>query len=302
MRWVALKKAIKGVYRDVNCNHTFAIAAGLSYYFLMSLFPLLIFAAAALAFIPIPNLFDEVLGLMSRFIPQQSMGLVQEIVKNVMLPPRTGLLSFGFVVTIWAATGGFAAMIEALNIAYDVEETRPYWRVRVLALQLTLTIGALVIFSLALTLIGPRFGEWLNAHGKVGPYFAFVWPLIRWVMIFIAVVFAVEMLYFMAPNVKQKFLYTLPGAVLSVGVWIIASELLGVYIRDYWNSSATYGALGSVIGLMLWFYISALTLLLGAEINNELLKAKGILLQRKERKGKQVEEVCKTPVERLEAA
>jgi membrane protein len=204
VRWVALKKAIKGVYRDVNCNHTFAIAAGLSYYFLMSLFPLLIFAAAALAFIPIPNLFDEVLGLMSRFIPQQSMGLVQEIVKNVMLPPRTGLLSFGFVVTIWAATGGFAAMIEALNIAYDVEETRPYWRVRVLALQLTLTIGALVIFSLALTLIGPRFGEWLNAHGKVGPYFAFVWPLIRWVMIFIAVVFAVEMLYFMAPNVKAK--------------------------------------------------------------------------------------------------
>src|SRR3954447_6131295 len=110
MRWVALKKAAKGVYRDIQCNHTLAIGAGLSYYFLMSLFPLLIFAAAALAFIPIPNLFDEVLGFMGRLIPGPSMLLVQEVLRNVMLPPRTGLLSFGFVVTIWAATGGFNAM------------------------------------------------------------------------------------------------------------------------------------------------------------------------------------------------
>ena len=300
MRWVAIKKAFKGVYRDIQCNHTLAIGAGLSYYFLMSLFPLLIFAAAALAFIPIPNLFDEVLGFMARLVPGPSMELVKEVVRNVMLPPRTGLLSFGFVVTIWAATGGFNAMIEALNIAYDVEETRPYWRVRLLSFQLTFAIGLLVTLNLAVTLLGPRFGEWLNAHGKVGPLFAHVWPYLRTILMVVTLVLAVEVLYFWAPNVKQKFRYTLPGALLSVAVWLLTSELLGIYIRDYWKGSATFGALGSLIGLMLWFYVSAITILVGAEINNEVLKAEGILLQRKMRGTS--EEACKAPVDELEAA
>lgn len=282
MRIVALKKALIGAYCDLNENHTFAMAAGLSYYFLLSLFPLLILLASLLGYIPIPNLFEELLNLMSRLVPQESMGLVREILKGVLDPPKGGLLSFGLIGTIWVATGGFAAMIDALNTAYDVPETRAFWKTRLLSLGLAMMVGTLVLIGLAVTLVGPQFGEWLNQHGKIGWYYAAVWPTVRWTIIFTSIIFAIELLYFWAPNVKQKFLYTLPGALLACGVWVGASLLLGIYVRDFAQYSKTYGTIGGMIALMVWFFLSSLAILIGAEINNELLKAAGNLLPVKE--------------------
>lgn len=282
MRISALKDAAAAVYKDISCNHTFAIAAGLAYYFFLSIFPLLIFFAAALAYVPIPNMFNAILDLMAKFVPADAMGLVRMIIKGVLEPPHGGLLSFGIFATLWAATGGFSAMIEALNIAYEVPETRPYWRTRLLAVGLALLVGSLVVLALAVSLLGPRFGDWLARHGHVGPVFAFVWPTMRWIVVLSSVVFAVEMLYFWAPNVKQKFVCTLPGSILGVSVWIAASFGLGIYIREFANYNATYGTLGGVIALMLWFYLSAVAILLGAEINSKLLKAVGTKLPVKE--------------------
>jgi membrane protein len=282
MTWIGLKNAIVGAYKDVQCNHTLAMAAGLSYYFMLSVFPLLIFAAAVLAYVPVPNLFDDLLNLMSRFVPAESMWTVREILKGVMNPPRSGLVSFGFLGTLWAATGGFSAMIEGLNVAYDVDETRPYWKTRGLAFILTFIVGGLTVLGLTLTLLGPRFGEWLARHGAVGPIFAFVWPYLRWSVIFVTVVLAIELLYFWAPNVKQGFICTLPGAVISVAGWIATSYALGIYVSDFAQYNKTYGTLGGAIGLMLWFYITAAVILIGAEINSELLKAAGKRLPMKE--------------------
>ncbi len=282
MRWINLKNAITGAYHDIQCNHTLAIAAGLSYFFMLSLFPLLIFAAAALAYIPIPNLFNEILNLMARFVPAQSMDTVRAILQGVMHPPRSGLLSFGILGTLWAATGGFSAMIEGLNVAYDVNETRPYWKTRSLAFGLAFVVGTLVMTGLTFTILGPRFGELLAKHGFVGPIFAFVWPYLRWAIIFVSVVLAVEVLYFWGPNVKQGFICTLPGALIGVAGWIATSYGLGIYISDYAHYNKTYGTLGGAIGLMLWFYVSAAVILIGAEINSELLKAAGKRLPMKE--------------------
>src|SRR5438128_345531 len=113
MRWATVKLFFAGLYKDIGCNHTFAMAAALSYYFLLSLFPLLLFLAAILAFLPIPNLFDAAVSLMARFVPAQGMGVVNSVLRGVMHPPRSGLLSLGFLGTIWASTGGFNALIEA---------------------------------------------------------------------------------------------------------------------------------------------------------------------------------------------
>jgi membrane protein len=282
MKWVAIKNAVVGAYKDIQCNHTLAIAAGLSYYFMLSLFPLLIFAAAALAYVPIPNLFEETLNVMSRFVPADSMGTVREILKGVMHPPHSGLLSFGILATLWAATGGFSAMIEALNVAYDVNESRPYWKTRSLAFGLAFVVGGLVLTGLTFTLLGPRFGEWLAHHGAVGPIFAAVWPFLRWGIILATIVFAVELLFFWGPNVKQGFSCTLPGAIIGVAGWVAASYGLSYYLSTYANYNKTYGTLGGAIGLMLWFYLSAAAILVGAEINSEILKAAGKRLPMKE--------------------
>jgi membrane protein len=282
MRLVAVKNATVSAVRDLRCNRTFSIAAGLAYYFLLSLFPLLIFMAAALSYIPIPNLFNEILNLMSKLVPGDAMGVVRRIVHGVLHPPRSGLLSFGIIATLWAASGGFAAMIDALNVAYDVPETRPYWKTRLRAIELTFVVGGLVVVGLGFTILGPRFGEWLAKVGHVGPVFAALWPVLRWSIILVSIVLAVELLYFLAPNVKQGFTSTLPGALLGVAVWVGASLGVGIYLREFANYNATYGTLGGVIALMLWFYVSAVAILVGGEINSELLKAAGKSLPVKE--------------------
>lgn len=282
MRWESTKTAVLGVYVDVNANHTMAFAAGLSYYLLLSMFPLLIFLAAVLAYLPIPNLFNAILDLMARFVPGEAMTLVRQIVVSIMSPPHSGLVSVGFLGTIWAASGGFASLIEGLNVAYDVLETRAIWKTRLLAIALTFVVGGLIVVGLSFTLLGPRFGDLLKEHHHAGPLFAFVWPAIRWSVIVVTVVLAIEILYYMAPNVKQRFWATLPGALLAVISWVAISQLLGIYVRDFAHYNKMYGTLGGVIALMLWLYLSALAILVGGELNAELLKAKGKQLPVKE--------------------
>lgn len=282
MKFVALKNAIVETAKDLRCNHTFALAAGLSYYFLLSLFPLLILIAGLLAYIPVPGLFDEILNTMSRFVPGPAMGMVREILASVLTPPATGWISFGLIFTVWAASGGFAALIEGLNIAYDVPETRPYWRVRLLALGLAVAVGSCIILGLAVSLMGPRFGQILEANHHAGPLFAAVWPTIHWIVVVGSIVIAVEVLYYLAPNVKQRFVCAFPGALLAISTWIAASYVLGIYMREFANYNRTYGAIGGVVALMLWFYVTATVLLIGAEINAELLKAAGGMLPTKE--------------------
>jgi membrane protein len=270
-----LKTAVINAVRDVDKNHTMAFAAALSYYFVLSLFPLLIFLAAVVGYLPIPGLFDHILGVLARVVPADSMGLVRKIVADVILSQHGGLLTFGIVFTIWSASGGFSGMIEALNVAYDVPETRPYWRTRSLAVVLTLVIGSLLIIALGVLVVGPQFGGWLAGKMELGPVFVAVWPYVRWGVSIAFTVLAVESLYYLAPNVRQRFWLTLPGAVIAVAGWIGLSHLLGIYFRHFANYSKTYGVLGAAIALSVWFYWTSLVMLIGAEFNSELLQQVG---------------------------
>jgi len=132
-----IKNALTRTYADVIRNHTTQMAAALSYYFVLSLFPALIFLSAVVAYLPVPDLFGQALGLMGQFIPPDSMGLV---LADVVTPNRGAFLSFGILGTLWAASGGFSAAIEALNVAYDVQDDRPFWKTRPLAVGLSLAI------------------------------------------------------------------------------------------------------------------------------------------------------------------
>jgi membrane protein len=281
-RWFALGRRVKGLgsaavqtWSRLQKNHTLAIAAGLSYYFLLSLFPAMIFAAAVLGYLPLPNLFNQLMYGLSKVMPPDSMAVVRKTLEGVFIPNRAGLISFGMLFTLWSTSGGFAAIIEGLNVAYDVPETRPIWKTRLLALELTFIVGILMVIALAVLIVGPEFGNWVARHTHTTVLFAWMWPHLRW---FIAVGFtilAVELLYFLAPNIKQRFWATLPGAIFSVAAWILVSLGLGIYLREFPNYSKTYGSLGAVIALMLWFYLSGIVLLVGAEFNAEYARCCG---------------------------
>jgi membrane protein len=272
MRFGELKDALTRTYEDVGRNHTLQMAAALSYYFVMSLFPTLIFLSAVVAYLPVPDLFNQALSLMSRFVPPDSMGVVRKVLSDVVTPNRGAFLSFGLLGTLWSASGGFSSAIEALNIAYDVEETRPFWKLRPLAIGLTLIMGALLLIALSVMIVGPRFGEWLSGRLHLSQLWIWSWPYIHWTLAVMFTIFAVEVLYFKAPNVKQRFWMTLPGALLAVGCWISVSYLLGMYFRSFANFNKTYGTLGAAVALMVWLYWTGFAMLVGAELNAELAK------------------------------
>ena len=272
MRLRTAKQTLLHTIGDVQNNHTLAMAAGLSYYFVMALFPTLAVAAAVLAYIPVPNLFDKILDAAARVVPPDGMGLVRAIVSDVITPRRGALLSLGIVGSFWTVSGGFSALIEALDVAYDVPETRSWWEQRLLALGTAFVVGLLTIAALGVMIVGPRFGDWLAYRVGVGPQFVAAWPVIRWVVAIGFTVLAVELMYFLLPNVKQRFKESLPGALLAVGVWIALSFGLGVYFQHFANFNKTYGTLGAGIALLVWLYWSGFAILLGAEINSEAIQ------------------------------
>jgi len=272
MRLSHIPSLLKRIYDNVQEKHILQMAAGLSYYFVMSLFPLLIVFAAAVTYLPIPNLFDQALALAGHFIPHDSMGLVESVLRQVITPSRGKLLSFGILGAIWAASGGFSSMMEALNVAYDVREQRPFWKTRPLAVGLTFLIGLLLVIALALMLVGPNFGGWLATKVGLGSAFATLWPYLRWSIAIAFTVLSIELIYFLAPNIRQKFRKTLPGAAIAVGCWIFLSWALGVYFQHFAKLNKTYGTLAAAIALMVWLYWTAFAVILGAEINANLIQ------------------------------
>ena len=267
-----IKRAFVRAYQDVVRHHTLQVSAALSYYFVLSAFPGLIFLSAVVGFIPLPDLIGRVLLLMGRLLPADTMRVLYSVLGDVLSSRRGTWLSLGMLGTIWMASAAFDSMIEALDIAYDVKETRPFWKTRLLAIGLAAISEGLLLAALAVTVVGPRFGEWLATRLALSTVFVAVWPSLRWTIAISFTIVAVEVLYFLAPNVKQRFGATLPGAVLFVGVWNGLSFLLGIYFRYFANINRTYGTLGGVIALMIWLYWTSFILLVGAELNAELAK------------------------------
>jgi membrane protein len=260
------------VYHEIWRTRVFTVAAGLAFYFLLSLVPLLIVFASLLWYLPVTSLVSQLLSIMTALIPVESVQLVESVTLSVLEPGHIKLLSFGILSYLWAATGGFSSLIEALNIAYDVEVCRPWWRDRLQALLLTFTVGGLGLLSLLAIVVGPHFGHLLIMFFGVPKAFGHLWPLLRWTVTIATFVAAVELVYYLGPHARHSFWSTLPGAAIAVGMWFLGSYGLSFYLGHLSNYNKTYGSLGAVIGLMLWLYISSLALLTGAEFNAELGK------------------------------
>jgi membrane protein len=260
------------LYREMHRTRAFTVAAALAFYFLWSLAPLLILLASVLKFLPIPNLYQVLLNVMAEVFPSYAMSFVEPIMIGILSPSRTKLLSFGIAGYLWAATGGFTALIQSLDIAYDVKVSRPWWKDRIRALVLTLTSGALASVSLLAYIMGPRFGRLLHDAFVLPPGMEHAWPVLRGAINFLTFVAALEIVYYLGPNARHSFRSTQPGAVLAIAVWFVGSWGLSFYLGHLSNYDATYGSMGALIGLMLWFYLTALAVLLGAELNGERLK------------------------------
>jgi membrane protein len=275
VRFGGIKQALGRAYQDLGRHHTSQAAAALSYYFVLSVFPALIFLSAVIGILPVGNLFNEALGFMSQVLPADAMHILSGVLGDVLRSHHAAWLSFGMLGIIWAASSAFAALIEALGIAYDAKDDRPYWKTRSLAIALAGVSGGLFLVALIVIVLGPRFGNWLATKFGLSIVFATIWPTLRWTIAICFTVLAIEFIYFLAPNARQRFGATLPGAIFSVVVWNGLSFLLRIYFAHFAHFNRTYGTLGGFIALMTWLYWTSFTLLVGAELNSELAKQSG---------------------------
>jgi membrane protein len=265
--WRTLKWFLMTIYNDVYDEHLFVFAAGLSYYFVLSLFPLLVSMASLLGYVPIPHLFEGLLSLMARLVPGDGMSLVRNIVSDVSTHKHAHFLTLGLLFTIWTVSSGFAAIIDGLDVVYRVRETRPVWKTRPIALALTLLAGSLLLVAVGLMVEGNYLGTWFIGRYDLNPASFSAWRYLRGSIAVCFAVLAVELLYHFGPDVKQRLRDSLAGAIVAVMTWIGLSHLLGVYFRHFDGLEKTYGPLGAAIGLYLWFYLSGFAILVGGEIN-----------------------------------
>jgi membrane protein len=265
--WLTLKRSLIIMYNDVYDEHLFVFAAGLSYYFVLSLFPLLVSMASLLGYVPIPHLFEGLLSLMARLVPGDGMSLVRSIVSDVVSRKHVHFLTLGLVFTIWTVSSGFAAMMDGLDVVYRVRESRPVWKTRPIALALTLLAGSLLLVAVGLMVEGTSFGIWFTGRFDLNPALLTTWRYFRWGIAVTFGVLAVQLLYHFGPDIKQHFRDSLIGAIIAVMTWVGLSFLLGVYFRHFESLDKTYGPLGAAIGLYLWFYLSGFAILAGGEIN-----------------------------------
>lgn len=246
-------------------------SAALAFYFLMSLFPFLIFLASALAYLPLPHMAMRMVRLSSHFVPDETMPLIESML-NSTLHTNHGLLSIGFVLAVVSASNAFASMSTALDAIYESPSVRSFWRGRFDAITVTFVVGGMTVVALCVMLLGPHFGRELARVFNVSRTFVFVWPILRYVLAISFALASIEVLYYLGPSRKHTWREQLPGSVFAVVVWLVSAGIFGIYLRRFSYMNAMYGTLGSFIILMLWLQITAAAILLGAELNVQLEK------------------------------
>jgi membrane protein len=213
-------------------------------------------------------------GYLARIMPPSAFQLIDATMLEVSTASGSGKLSFGLLAALWAASNGMGAITQSLNVAYDVQETRPWWKHRLVAIGLTAALSVLIISALVLVVFGGRIGEGIAGAYGFGSAFAITWKIIQWPVVLAFMVLAFALIYYFAPDLRhQTWQWLTPGAAIGVALWLLVSLGFRIYLQFFDSYSATYGSLGAVIILMLWLYFTGTAVLIGGEINSEIENA-----------------------------
>ncbi|HVF29666.1 MAG TPA: YihY/virulence factor BrkB family protein [Pyrinomonadaceae bacterium] len=264
------------VWEELYAGGLLTHAAALSFYFLFALFPLLIFLITLLGLFVDrgTDLRASLFGYLRRVVPSSAFVLINTTLDEISTNAGGARLFIGLAAALWFASLGIAALSESLNAMYGVRESRPWWRVRASAVALTAVLVVLILAALLLFVYGGEIGGGIANYFEQGTLFATVWTIFQVPVAILFVLFAFAMVYYFAPDLyDQKWYWITPGSLVGVALWLIVSAILRVYLRYADSYSVTYGSLGGVIILMLWFYVTGIAILLGGKMNAEIESA-----------------------------
>jgi membrane protein len=251
--------------RRVQEDDVLTIAAAMAYYFFLSLFPLCLFVVALVTVAPVHGLEDWLLEQAGQLLPAEAFRLLEGTIRDLLARPRRGLLSLGAVLALWTASSAFVSVMGGMSRAYRTPEHRPWWRVRLQAIGLTVGLSLVMIVTFVTTIFG---GQLADLVGRlIGPAAEVAALVARWTVAVVGVTFVVSAIDYACPATAPAWRFVTPGSLVFMGGFGGASAAFSYYVGRFGSYNATYGSLGAVIVLLFWLYILAVFLLLGGEVN-----------------------------------
>jgi membrane protein len=267
-----LREWLKRVWKAVLADHCDDLAAQLSYFYVLAMFPFFVVLAAIVGFLPFTGLWPHVLTWITHYFPDSVQPYVFKTVSK-LTQESVGLLSFGLAASLWIATRGVVSLMDALNHAYNAPETRPFWKRRLISCGVTLVFAVTFLTAFGLLTFGGRLGHWLAARTGWGVVFILAWHLSRWALSLALLNLAVEFANHALPNRRRPWRWYTPGSLFVVAVWFPSTMGFNAFIGHFSASASAYGALGTFFVLMAWVWITNFILLVGAEMDSEFEKA-----------------------------
>jgi membrane protein len=280
MDGVSAKLVAKRTFKAMLSDNLLSRAAEMGYYFLFALFPMLVCASSILGLVArqAASVYDNLLRYLALVVPGSAYTMVIQTFNQTAAYASGGKLTLGLVAALWSASVGFASIQDGMNTVYGVKETRPYWMARGSAILVTVLLGVLATLNLAVLLGGDVLARIVYLHlwhHALAVGAAVAVHLLQWSVASVMLLLQLSTIYYFAPDLKDKqWQWLTPGAAIAVGGWVVASLGFRAYLHFFNSFSITYGSLGAVIVLLTWFYITGLMILLGAEVNSEIAKAK----------------------------
>jgi membrane protein len=263
---------LKRTGREAYADDVLSLAAQQAYYFFFALFPALLALLSIASFFPIANLTDDVVTWLGRVAPGDVVSIVNDEIRKLSESKTGGVLTFAFLFTIWSSSAAMMAMITTLNTAYGITESRPWWKTRLTAIGLTIGMALFLLVSMALIVAGPTLAEQLASYLRLGAVFEWTWKIAQWPVVLGLVATAIAFVYYFAPDVEQDWVWITPGSILATVLWLAVSLGFKFYLTSLGGQASyeSYGIIGGVMVLLLWFYLSGLAILIGAELNAEI--------------------------------
>jgi membrane protein len=262
---------LKLTYKEIDEDHVMAFAGNLTYKGLFAIFPFFTFLLSLLGLFNATDLVNTMVDKLSSVAPQSATKFIEDQLLSITQSQAESAFTFGAIISIllalWGVSGAFRSVMEAMNVMYEVEEDRPFWKVYGLSIFMSLAVIVLLVGALVLVIFGESIGVRVADLVGLGSVFATLWSIVQWPVVALVVLFAFALIYYFAPAAKQRFRWISPGSILAFVFWLIFSLLFSLYASMAGSYNETYGSLAGVIILMLYVYYSALIMLVGAEIN-----------------------------------
>lgn len=270
---LTLRQLSQRIYQAIFDDYLLDRASALAFNSILALFPLLLFLVALFGAFASRGtaLRTNLLSYLSQVLPPAAYQVVHHTLIEVMRNSGGGKLTFGIVLTLWFASGGMASIISGLNGAYEIRDQRSWFKVRAIALALTIAISALIVIALVAVLAGTGVSHWAGSRYGLGEATLIAWRVVEVIVAVAFVALSFALIYYFGPDLEEQHWYWItPGSMAGVLLWIAATLGFRAYLHFFNTYTRTYGSLGAAIILLIWLYITGFAFLIGAEINAQI--------------------------------